>query len=215
MFSILLAAALSVTPVFHATGDAEMVNRDGEIATPKVVYIHGDISESDAKQFAKEMEEAKATGQPFIPVVISSYGGSVYAMFEMVDIIKSIGVPVATIVIGKAMSAAVLLASLGAEGMRFASPDATFMIHEVSMGADGKIGEVESSTEEGSRLNRLMLSMLAKNLGKSPDFFSDKIHEKEHADWFITVEEAKEMGLVNNIGVPQLIVQVNVGMVLQ
>jgi len=207
----LLASIIISGAVFNYSGEAkEIVDSSNQIRSPKVVYVHGEISESSARTFADNMKAAKDTGQTIIPIVISSYGGSVYALLEMIDVIKSIGVPVATIIKGKAMSAGGVLASCGAPGMRYISPNATFMIHEVSSFQQGKLGDLKADVNESIRLNRLIFSIMAENIGKSEDFILDMIDESKRTDIFLTAKEAKELGLVDHIGIPNINININV-----
>lgn len=192
-----------------------MIEHDRSVRNPITVYVHGRITESTAKAFAVDMQRAKDTGQPVIPIVISTYGGSVYALLEMIDTIKSIDVPVATIVTGKAMSAGAVLASCGTEGLRFASPYSTYMIHEITSSASGKIKEIEVDTEETKRLNNLLMQIMATNIGKRPDYFLDMVQKKGHADWYFTPKQAKWHGLANHIKVPDVRININVKMVIR
>jgi len=190
---------------------------DGKIHAPEIVRVTGSISESSVESFTRAMYAAKDTGQPVIPIVVTSYGGSVYALFKMVDVINKIkeDVPVATIVIGKAMSAGAVLLSCGTEGMRYASPLSTVMIHEVSSGTRGKTGEIKADAKETDRLNNMLLEMIATNIGKPKAYFTDVIHTKGHADWYLSAEDALEHGLVNKIGIPDLKVKAIVTVTLE
>jgi len=190
---------------------------DGKINAPAIVRVTGSISESSVESFARKMYEAKETGQSVIPIVITSYGGSVYALFKMIDIINEIkkDVPVATIVIGKAMSAGAVLLSCGTEGMRYISPMSTIMIHEVSSGTRGKVGEIKADAKETDRLNVALIETIAINIGKPKSYFIDIIHSKSHADWYLTPEIALEHGLVNKIGIPNLNVKATVTVTLE
>jgi ATP-dependent Clp protease protease subunit len=210
-----ISFTLGVTPVFDHTGYKGLINEEHKVRTPKIVYVDGKISESSAKSFARNMLEAKKTGQPIIPVVISSYGGSVYALLEMIDTIKNIGVPVATIVTGKAMSAGAILASCGDENMRFALPNATFMVHEVSSVTWGKLSDMEIDVKEVVRLNKMIMEIMATNIGKGPDYFTNLIHARGHTDWYFDAETAKKHNLVNHVGMPQIKVEVNVDMTIK
>lgn len=207
--------SISSAPVFTHSGVEKMITSTHQVRTPKIVYVHGGISQATAKTFAASMIAAKNTGQPVIPVVISSYGGSVYALLEMIDVIKTIDVPVATIIVGKAMSAGGVLASCGSPGMRYMAPTATFMIHEVSTGSMGKINDVKASADEAVRLNKLIFEIMADNLGKPKDFFIQMIHKNDHADIYLTAKEAMKLGLVNHIGIPNIKIDVRVEMDLR
>ena len=181
-----------------------------EIPLQPVIIQVNDFSEEAATNFTEQMSMAHNTGQKVIPVVINSFGGSVYALMSMIADIKSSDLPVATIIKGKAMSCGAALATFGAEGKRYADPDATFMIHEVSLGAFGKTEEVTASAEEGRRLNEKVLKMMARNCGQDESYFIDQIHDRKHADWFLTADEAKEIGMIDHIRMPKMQVDMNI-----
>ncbi|MHA2280084.1 MAG: ClpP family protease [Promethearchaeota archaeon] len=215
MLALIISSLIGITPTFEHSGSKDLVTSKNEVRMPQVVYVHGKITESTAKNFAASMNSAKKTGQPIIPIVISSYGGSVYALLEMIDTIKNIGVPVATIVTGKAMSAGGVLASCGDEGMRFALPNATFMIHEVSSATWGKLSELKIDVKEADRLNKAILEIMATNVGKSPDYFINLIHARGHTDWYFDAKTAKKHGLINHVGLPKIEVKVDVHMTIK
>lgn len=160
------------------------------------------------KAFFDSMQEAFSAAQPVVPIVIDTYGGGIYDLLAMVDIVKSSPKPVATIAMGKTMSAGAVLFSFGTKGYRYAAPTSTFLIHEVSSWASGKVKEITSDAKEVERLNDLVLRAMATNSGKKPNYFLDKIHERNHADWFMTAKQAKEEGLADHVGVPTLSVRV-------
>jgi len=198
----LLGLIVSVNQSFDI--DHRVANNSTELLkVPVIVYVTN-FDDVSAKQFDEDLQKAKATGQPVIPVVIDSYGGSVYSLLSMVDSIHTIGVPVATIAKGKAMSAGALLLSCGAEGMRFATPNSTILIHDVSSMVGGKAGDIAVEAAEVERLNKLLFTMLAKNSGKPDDYFTNLIFSKGRTDVYFTPEDALRHNLINKIGDPQL-----------
>jgi ATP-dependent Clp protease, protease subunit len=168
------------------------------------------FDEKSATEFAGKMALAHSSGQKVIPIIIDSYGGQVYALMSMIAAIRASEIPVATIVEGKAMSCGAVLLSFGEDGMRFADPDATIMIHDVSSGAFGKIEEMKADVKEAERLDEKIFTMMARNCGKKDDYFKKKVFNKKHADWFMDAQEAKKHGLVNHLRVPQLNIKVHV-----
>jgi ATP-dependent Clp protease protease subunit len=184
--------------------------KECELRSGPVVIRVNEFDKDSAKEFAQQMSMAQSTGQSVIPIIIDSYGGQVYALMSMIDAIKASRVPVATIVEGKAMSCGAVLLTCGTEGMRYAAPHATIMIHEVSTGSFGKVEEIKTDAKEVDRLNDKILKIMAKNIGKDEGFFLDEIHHKKHADWFIEPEEAKEMNLVNHVRMPEMMLTVDV-----
>lgn len=215
MINILTVSVMfSLNPHIVIDGDSQMI-RDRQIVDPVVIYVEGDINEMSASKFAEDMREAQSTGQSVIPVVIRSFGGSVYSLFSMVDTIKASKVPVATIVVGKAMSAGAALLSCGTDGMRYAGPHSTIMIHEVSGILTGRTVEIEASADEVTRLNEMMLSIMSKNIGKNEDYFKNIIHSRGHSDWYLTPEEAVSHGIINHIGIPEIEIKITIKTILK
>ncbi len=168
------------------------------------------FDEESAKKFSDAMSEAQNTGQPIVPVIIDSYGGSVYSLLSMVANIKASKIPVATIVQGKAMSCGALLFSFGAFGHRYMDKHATIMIHDVSTGAHGKVEEIKADAKESDRLNQWLYREMATNCGKEEEYFLKMIHERSHADWYLDAAEAQSHGLANHLRVPDLKLKIDV-----
>ena len=208
---LLVSALLGLTQVFGSNIQTAEV----AFAKPPITIHVGDIDDEMAANFDAQVRLANTTGQTVIPVVIDSYGGSVYSLLRMIDTINASKVPIATIVEGKAMSAGAVLFSCGAEGMRFIAPNATIMIHEVSGGAGGKLMEMVASVEEAKRLNDLIFKIMAENIGKDPVQFAKILDRKKHANWFLTAKEAKALNLANHIKSPRLYVNIKVDTVLK
>ena len=184
--------------------------KDFELKSQPIIIRVNKFDEKAAQEFNAKMAAAHSTGQKVIPVIIDSYGGQVYSLMSMIGSIRSAELPVATIVEGKAMSCGAVLLSFGEEGMRFADPDATVMIHDVSAGAHGKVEELKADVAEADRLDEKIYTMMARNCGKKDDYFKKKIFQKKHADWFMDGAEAKRHGLVNHLRVPKMVVKVGV-----
>jgi len=174
---------------------------------PQVVLVQK-FTEEGVKEFRDQMERAHQTGQPVIPVVIDSYGGSVYGCLDMVGHLQKASLPVHTIVTGKAMSAGAILFGMG--HTRHMAENATLMLHDASMWTGGKTEEIKADAKEIERLNGLIFRMIAGNCGQKDDYFIKLVHEKGHADWFLTAKEARKHKLCTNIGIPELTVEVSV-----
>ena len=181
-----------------------------ELRKPPIMIRVNRFNEKSATDFATKMAMAHSTGQKVIPIIIDSYGGEVYSLMSMISAIRASDIPVATIVEGKAMSCGAVLLTFGEDGMRFADPDATIMIHDVSSGCFGKIEEMKADVKEAERLDDKIFTMMARNCGKKDDYFKKKVFNKKHADWFMDAQEAKKHGLVNHLRVPKLNIKVDV-----
>jgi ATP-dependent Clp protease protease subunit len=189
-------------------------SKDVLMKLPVVVTVV-DFNEAGVKTFNKEMDEAHNTRQPVIPIVINSFGGSVYSLLSMVDTIRASKLPVATIVEGKAMSCGAILCSFGNEGMRYAGPNSTIMIHDVSSMAWGKMNDLKTDVNEAERLNNLIYSMLDDNCGKPRGYFNKIVFDKSRVDWYLTPQDAKYHNLVNEVRLPRLVTDVKVHTYLQ
>jgi ATP-dependent Clp protease, protease subunit len=184
--------------------------KEFELRKNPVIIRVNKFTEDSAKTFQNEIAQAHNTGQKIIPVVIDSYGGQVYSLMTMISAIKNSEIPIATIVEGKAMSCGAVLLTFGEEGLRFADPDATIMIHDVSSGGHGKIEELKADVKEAERLDSKIFTMMSRNCGKKDDYFKKKVFNKKHADWFMEAEEAKKHGIVNHLRVPKFNISVSV-----
>jgi ATP-dependent Clp protease protease subunit len=174
---------------------------------PQIVLVQK-FTEEGVKEFRDQMERAHNTGQPLIPIVIDSYGGSVYGCLDMIGHLQKATLPVHTIVTGKAMSAGAILWGMGHH--RHMAEHATLMLHDASSWSGGKTEEVKADAKELERLNNLIFRMIAGNCGQKDDYFLKLVHEKGHADWFLTAKEARKHKLCTNIGIPELTVEVSV-----
>lgn len=186
----------------HALSDSEIK------IEPRTVWVTEFDSES-ARKFSEEMHQAHTTGQTVIPVIVDSYGGDTYSLMSMVAEIAASELPVATIARGKAMSAGCVLVSAGTPGYRYADPECTFMLHEVSSATWGKVEDVKSDAYETQRINRRMLDLMDKYCNQESGYFHNLIHQNSHADLYFTAKQALKHGIVDRVKIPQLTVEVN------
>ncbi len=181
------------------------------IEEPIIIRVKGTFDEDMAEKFSEDFSIAHNTGQEIIPVIIDSYGGHVDSLISMISDIQNSTLPVATICIGKAMSCGSILLSCGTEGYRFMDANSRVMIHDISSFHFGKNEEIQSSAREVNRLQKKVFRLMAKNCGhKDHDYFLKLIHEKSHANWYLTPITAKKHNLINHIGVPTLTTKVSV-----
>jgi len=170
-------------------------------------YIHvNKFNEESAKNFYHDFLKLNSNPEVrVIVIVVDSYGGDVYALLSMLDVIKSANKPVATIASGKAMSCGAVLLSAGDKGLRFAGPSAEILIHEVSSVAVGKNSDVQNDAKNTARLNKLLMRTLAENSGKKDrDFFIKLSKARGNVDLVFSAKQAKSHGLIDFIGIPEL-----------
>lgn len=130
-----------------------------------------------------------------IYLYINSPGGSVYDALAIYDTMQHVKADIQTVGIGIQASAAAFLLSSGTKGKRFLLPHASVMIHQPSSGTRGKITDQEIDLKEGLRLKKLLEEIMAKNTGQTPK----KIHEDMERDYWMTAQDAKKYGLVDDV----------------
>ena len=130
-----------------------------------------------------------------IQLYINSPGGSVTAGMAIYDTMNYIKCDVSTICIGMAASMGAFLLSSGAKGKRLALPNAEVMIHQPSGGAKGQATEIQIVAENILKTKKTLNEILAANTGQSVE----KIAEDTERDNFMSAEEAKAYGLIDEI----------------
>lgn len=183
------------------------IKHECQIEKPDVIHVK-EFNDDGYAKFSRSFQDCITAGMNVIPIVIDSYGGYVYSLLGMVDIIKSSPVPVATFIGSKAMSCGAVLFSCGTEGYRFIAPTAHIMVHQVSSGAFGKVEDVEISADQAKVLNKQIMSIMSKNCGHPPGYFYKLIAENRYADVYLSPRQAVAHNLANRVGTPKLKVQV-------
>lgn len=130
-----------------------------------------------------------------IQLYINSPGGSVTAGMAIYYTMNYIKCDVSTICIGMAASMGAFLLSSGAKGKRLALPNAEVMIHQPSGGAKGQATEIQIVAENILKTKKKLNEILAKNTGQ--DY--EKVVEDTERDNFMSAEEAKAYGLIDEI----------------
>lgn len=132
-----------------------------------------------------------------IHVYINSPGGVVDAGLGIYDTMQYIRSDVSTICVGQAASMAALLLAGGAKGKRFALPNARIMIHQAGVGGGppGKATDIEIFTRELLTIKEVTSRILANHTGKDVD----QIYRDTDRDKFMSAQEAKEYGIIDEI----------------
>ena len=130
-----------------------------------------------------------------ISLYINSPGGAITAGMAIFDTMQFIKCDVSTICVGQCASMAAVLLAAGAKGKRYALPNSRIMIHQPSGGIQGQQTEIEIAAREilnaRERLNRILSDITEQPLAK--------INEDTERDNFMSAEDAKEYGLVDDI----------------
>lgn len=126
---------------------------------------------------------------------INSPGGYVSAGLAIYDTMQYIKPDVATICMGQASSMAALLLAAGAKGKRAALPHSRVMIHQPLGGAQGQASDIEIQAKEILTLRSKLNDILVHHTGQP----SDKIERDTDRNYFMSAEEAKEYGIIDEI----------------
>lgn len=130
-----------------------------------------------------------------IRLYINCPGGQVYSGMAIYDTIQQVECPVSTVAVGFTASFGTVLLTAGTKGMRYALPNATVHMHQPLGGAQGQASDIAIQANEILRLRKSVNDILSFHTGQS----LDKIEEDTDRDIFMTAEEAKEYGLVDEV----------------
>lgn len=126
---------------------------------------------------------------------INSPGGSVSAGLAIFDTMNFIKPDVSTLCTGLAASMGAFLLAAGAKGKRIALPNASVMIHQPSGGARGQATDIQIQAKEILKTKELLNKILAERTGQP----LEKIAQDVERDYFMTADEAKDYGLVDQV----------------
>jgi ATP-dependent Clp protease protease subunit len=130
-----------------------------------------------------------------IHMYINSPGGSITAGMAIYDTMQFVRPDVSTYCIGQASSMGAILLTAGAAGKRNALPHARIMIHQPMAGMEGTATELEIHAKEVLRIKQMMNEVLLKHTGQT----LTKIEQDTDRDNFMSPEEARSYGLIDNI----------------
>lgn len=162
----------------------------------RIIFITGPIEDGMASLVCAQLLFLEAENpKKEINMYINSPGGVVTSGFAMYDTMQFIKPPVSTLCVGQAMSAGSLLLCAGAKGMRYATPNASIMVHQPSGGYQGQATDILIHAQWTEALKRRLNEVYVKHTGQ--DY--ETIHNALERDRFMTAEQAKEFGLIDQI----------------
>ncbi|HDB4044445.1 TPA: ATP-dependent Clp endopeptidase proteolytic subunit ClpP [Staphylococcus aureus] len=166
----------------------------------RIIMLGSQIDDNVANSIVSQLLFLQAQdSEKDIYLYINSPGGSITAGFAIYDTIQHIKPDVQTICIGMAASMGSFLLAAGAKGKRFALPNAEVMIHQPLGGAQGQATEIEIAANHILKTREKLNRILSERTGQS----IEKIQKDTDRDNFLTAEEAKEYGLIDEVMVPE------------
>jgi ATP-dependent Clp protease protease subunit len=137
-----------------------------------------------------------------INLYINSPGGMVTAGLAVYDTMQYIRAPITTICLGMAMSFGALLLGAGKKGKRYALPNSRIMIHQPLIYGEGVSGQVTDIAIEAKELENTKMR-LTEILAKHTDQPFDKVRADCERNFYMSANDAKEYGLVDEVFVPR------------
>ena len=162
----------------------------------RIVLLGGPINDDVANSIVAQLLFLESEDpDKDIHLYINSPGGVVTAGLAIYDTMQYIKPDVSTICIGQAASMGSLLLTAGAKGKRFVLPLARIMIHQPLGGASGQSTDIQIQAREILRLREVGNDILCRHTGQS----REKIVADTERDNFMTAEEAKAYGLIDDV----------------
>jgi len=162
----------------------------------RIIFLGSAIDDFAAATIVAQMLFLQLTNKESdIDMYIMSPGGSVNAGFAIYDTMQHVTNDVATYCIGQAASMGAFLLTAGTKGKRFALPHARIMIHQPWGGAQGTAADIVIQAEEIIRLKKTLNHLYAVHTGQP----EDRINKDSDRDFFMSAEQAKAYGLVDEV----------------
>ena len=130
-----------------------------------------------------------------IKLYLNTPGGSVTAGLAIYDTMQHVKAPVSTICVGMAASMGAVLLGSGQKGKRFALPNSEILLHQVMGGAEGQAIEIEITARQIVKMKDKLNQILVKHTGQKVD----KIERDTDRDFYLTPQEARDYGLIDEI----------------
>ncbi len=162
----------------------------------RIIFLTGEITDATANVVIAQLIylEGKNPDKDIF-LYINSPGGSVSAGIAIYDTMNYIKCDVSTICVGLAASMGAFLLSSGAKGKRFALPNSEIMIHQPLGGTQGQASDIEIQAKHMKKTKNMLNKILSENTGKS----LEEIEKDTDRDNYMSAEEAKKYGLIDNI----------------
>lgn len=162
----------------------------------RIIFLGGPINEAVANLVIAQMLFLESQDpKKDIQLYINSPGGSVSAGMAIYDTMQYVKPDVSTICVGIAASMGAFLLAAGKKGKRFALPNSDVLLHQVMGGAEGQAVEVEIAAKQIIKTKEKINQLLAKHTGQP----LGKIEKDTDRDFWLTAEEAKEYGLIDEV----------------
>jgi len=162
----------------------------------RIIFLGGPVDSDSANLIIAQLlflesEDPKKD----ISLYVNSPGGSVTAGLAILDTMNHVKPAVSTVCVGMAASAAAVILAAGEKGKRYALPNAEVMIHQPWGGIEGQASDIEITAKHIIATRERLNKILSKSTGQP----LEKIEKDVDRDYFMTADEAKKYGLVDQV----------------
>ncbi|MCQ2074216.1 MAG: ATP-dependent Clp endopeptidase proteolytic subunit ClpP [Bacteroidaceae bacterium] len=162
----------------------------------RIIFLGTEISDYTANTIQAQLLYLDSVdSSKEISIYLNSPGGSVSAGLGIYDTMQFVSSPVATICTGMAASMAAVLLVAGHDGKRSALPHSRVMIHQPMGGVQGQASDIEITAREIQKLKKELYSIIADH-SHTP---FDKVWADSDRDYWMTAQEAKEYGMIDQV----------------
>lgn len=186
-----------VPTVIEQTGRGERAyDIYSRLLKDRIIFLSDEVNDTTASLVVAQLLFLEAEDpDKDIHLYINSPGGSVTAGMAIYDTMQYIKPDVSTICIGMAASMGAFLLNAGAKGKRFALPNSEIMIHQPLGGAKGQATDIEIHAKWILKIKERLNKILSERTGQP----IEKIQEDTERDNFMSAQEAKEYGLIDEV----------------
>jgi len=168
----------------------------------RIIFLSGQITDASANLvIAQLLYLAAKDPERDIKLYINSPGGSVTAGLAIYDTMQYVKPPVSTICLGFTASMAAVILAAGSKGKRYSLPNAELLLHQVAGGVSGEAVEIEITAKQIVKIKQRINRILAFHTNQP----LERIERDTDRDFYLTAEEAKEYGLIDEIISPEKI----------
>ena len=162
----------------------------------RIIFLAGPVTDMNANVvIAQMLYLASKDSKRDIKLYINSPGGSVTAGLAIYDTMQFLKCPVSTICIGLTASMAAVILAAGTKGKRFSLPNAEILLHQVAGGMQGQAADIEITAKQIMHMKEKLNKILSLHTGQP----LAKMEKDTDRDFYLTAEEAKKYGLIDEV----------------
>jgi ATP-dependent Clp protease protease subunit len=166
----------------------------------RIIFLAGPITDPVANSIIAQMLFlASKDSHKDIQLYINTPGGSVTAGMAIYDTMQYVKPDISTVCFGLAASMGATLLAAGKKGKRFALPNSQILLHQVAGGVTGEAVEIEITAKQIIKIKEKLNKILAEHTGQP----LEKIEKDTDRDFYLSAEEAKEYGLIDQVIKPK------------